>query len=379
MMIVEKLQMKYNRVYNFSPGPSMIPTEVLEKAREELLNYQNSGMSVMEMSHRSREFMHMMEQAEADVRDILNVPDNYSVIFLQGGASLQFCMVPMNLSNSQKTVDVIQTGSWTKKAAKEIARISKVHIVASTEDENFARLPRTEELKFSKEAAYVHIASNNTIFGTQMNDFPDTKDVPLVADMSSDILSRKINISKFGLIFASSQKNLAPAGVVLVIIRNDLLEKAPKNIPIFLQYKTHVESRSLYHTPPTFMIYMLGLTLQWIKKEGGLEGIERRNQEKARILYDAIDSNDLYYCPVKEKGDRSIMNVVFRIQKASEDPEKERLENIFFEEANKKGITNIKGHRSVGGLRASIYNAMPQGGVHHLVGFMEEFSKKYLT
>ena len=369
--------MKHNRAYNFSPGPAALPVEILEEVQEELLNYRNTGMSVMEMSHRSKEFLHIIEQAEEDIRQILNVPHDHSVIFLQGGASLQFCMVPMNLASAQDTVDVIQTGSWTKKATKEIMKISKVHIAASTENENFARLPKLEELNFSEEAAYVHIASNNTIFGTQMHDFPDTKGIPLVADMSSDILSRKINMADFGLIFAGAQKNLGPAGLALIIIRNDLLDRTPENIPIYLQYKTHVESRSLYHTPPTFTVYMLGLTLRWIKQKGGLEKIELMNQEKARTLYGAIDSNDFYYCPVKEKSDRSFMNVVFRIKGASGEAEKEKLEKRFVEEAEKNGILNIKGHRSVGGLRASIYNAMTHEGINHLVGFMENFSQEY--
>ena len=363
----------YQRIFNFSAGPANMPVPVLEKARDELLNYRDSGCSVMEMSHRSEEFLTIIQEAEKNLRDCLGIPDGYSVLFLQGGASLQFCMVPLNLSNKDKTVDVIQTGSWTKKATKEIQKISQVNIAASSEEDNFLRLPKKEEMRFLDDSAYVHIASNNTIFGTQMKVFPDTGDVPLVADMSSDILSRKINISRFGLIFAGAQKNLGPAGVTLVIIRNDLMERTPQEIPIFLQYSTHAKANSLYNTPPTFGIYILGLVLEWVKSGGGLDEIEKNNQEKSNLLYKAIDESDFYSCPIPAE-DRSNMNVVFRIREGHDDSE--TIEKKFAQEAKEEGIINIKGHRSVGGLRASIYNAMPLQGIQHLVDFMDRFAKK---
>ena len=367
---------KYNRSYNFSPGPAAIPLEALEQARDELLNYKQSGMSVMEMSHRSKEFLSIIEEAEDNIRALLGITNDYSVIFLQGGASFQFCMVPMNLVGPDQMVDVIQTGSWTKKASKEIEKICKLHIAGSTEKENFMRIPKQEELNFSENPAYIHIASNNTIMGTQTKVFPETNEIPLVADMSSDILSRVLDISKFGLIFAGSQKNLGPAGICLVIIRNDLVGRSSSELPIFLQYKSHIDAKSLYNTPPTFSIYMLNLVTKWIKSQGGLLAIEKKNIEKATLLYECIEQNDFYDSPVT-KEDRSNMNVVFRIKGAHENPKKEELEALFVQEALKNQIVNIKGHRSVGGLRASIYNAMSKEVVQHLVDFMTEFAKMH--
>ncbi len=366
----------HGRVFNFSAGPANIPVPVLEEARDHLINYKGCGSSVMEMSHRSQEFLDIIENAENKLRNCLGVPDNYSVLFLQGGASLQFSMIPLNLSNKNKTVDVIQTGNWTKKATKEIEKISSVNIVASSEGDNFLRLPKIEEFNFSNNASYVHMASNNTIFGTQMQKFPNTGKIPLVVDMSSDILSRQIDVSDFGLIFAGAQKNLGPSGITLVIIRNDLLERTPQEIPIFLQYDTHKKAKSLYNTPPTFGIYILGLVVQWLLDQGGVQAIEKKNQKKASLLYEFIDKSDLYHCPIPIE-DRSNMNVVFRIKATDNESQIERLEKKFIEKAQANFITNIKGHRSVGGFRASIYNAMPLDGINHLIGFMDGFSKEW--
>ncbi len=367
----------YQRVFNFSAGPAGIPVPVLEEARDQLLNYQNHGCSVMEMSHRSKEFLAIIENTEKDLREYLKVPNNYSILFLQGGASLQFCMIPLNLSDQSKTVDIIQTGSWTKKATEEIKKISKINIVASSEKNNFLCLPKKEEFKFSDNPAYIHMASNNTIFGTQVRDFPKIQGIPLVADMSSDILSRPIDVSQFGLIFAGAQKNMGLSGVTLVIIRNDLLERTPNEIPLFLRYGTHVEAKSLYNTPPTFGIYILGLVLKWLKEQGGIEKIKIKNKEKAAFLYKAIDESSSYECPIPNE-DRSDMNVVFHIKASDKNLEVKELEDSFVREAKENRIINIKGHRSIGGLRASLYNAMPLEGVHSLIQFMQDFSKKYL-
>ncbi|RME88246.1 MAG: 3-phosphoserine/phosphohydroxythreonine transaminase [Candidatus Hydrogenedentota bacterium] len=367
---------KYNRVYNFSAGPAAIPTEVLEQVRDELLNYHDSGMSVMEMSHRSQDFTNIIEEAEANLRSLLNVSEEYAVLFLQGGASTQFAMAPMNLAGPGKKVALIQTGNWTKKASKEIEKIAKLEVIASTEDTNFDRLPDINSLPIPSDAAYVHMCSNNTIYGTEFFAFPDTGDIPLVCDMSSDILSRSIEVNNFGMIFAGAQKNLGPSGVTLVIIRKDLAERADKSLPTMFQYRTHIEKKSLYNTPPTFAIYVLGLVLKWVQKQGGLEAIEKRNIEKANLLYQAIDNLDFYTSPV-QKENRSRMNVVFRIAGADKDEQKAKLEKKFVEEAAEAGLKTLKGHRSVGGLRASIYNAMPIEGVKALVEFMEHFAEEH--
>ena len=359
-----------DRIFNFSAGPAVLPVPVLEEARDQLLNYQNSGMSVMEMSHRSKEFDQILAKAEAGVRKNMNIPDNYAVLFLQGGASLQFAMVPMNLCRKESVVDVIHTGVWTKMAITEIKKIANLRLAGSTEQENFRRLPRPDEIKIGKDASYVHIASNNTIYGTQWKKFPETGDIPLVADMSSDILSRNVNITKFGLIFAGAQKNLGPSGVTLVIIRKDLAERADKDMSTMLQYRTHIESGSRYNTPPTFAIYILGLVMDWIGQEGGLVGMEKRNEQKAKLLYDYIDNSGFYRCPV-EKSDRSLMNVIIKIGQGNEELEKE-----FDRDAEKSGLSGLKGHRSVGGLRASIYNAQPMEGVQALIDFMKEFARR---
>lgn len=359
-----------SRIFNFAAGPAVMPEPVLEWARDELLNFQNSGMSVMEMSHRSPEFEGIIAQAERGLRQTMGIPADYAVLFLQGGASLQFSMVPMNLYLEGRPVDVLHTGAWTEKAIEELKKVADYRLAASTEAEKFRRLPRPEEIEFNPNASYVHICSNNTIFGSQWRSFPETGDVPLVADMSSDILSRVIDVSKFDLIFAGAQKNIGPAGVTVVIMRKELAERVPANVPTMLKYKTHIKSGSLYNTPPTFAIYMIALVTDWIQAEGGVVAIEEHNEAKARLLYQAIDSSGFYYNPVN-KADRSYMNVNFRIQ-----GDDEGLENKFAQEAEAAGLSGLKGHRSVGGLRASIYNAMTLGGVQALVDFMGEFERK---
>ncbi|MCS6984318.1 MAG: 3-phosphoserine/phosphohydroxythreonine transaminase [Leptospiraceae bacterium] len=360
-----------NRIHNFSAGPAVLPLPVLKKAREEFLSLNGIGMSVLEISHRSREFEEILHKAEQNLRQLLSVNNDYAILFLQGGASLQFSMVPMNLHIPGKSVDLLQTGMWTQKAQKEIEKICPVRLAASTEKENFLRLPTKDEISLSKDAAFVYMCSNNTIFGTQWKWFPETGEIPLVADMSSDILSRKIDVQKFGLIFAGAQKNLGPAGVTVVIIRKDLAERADRNLPTMLQYRTHIKENSLYNTPPTFGIYMIALVTEWVQNLGGLEAIEKRNEEKAAILYREIDQNPLFYAPVK-KEDRSLMNVVFRIKDNNEE-----LEKKFVQEAEKAGLSGLKGHRSVGGLRASIYNACEKSSVEALVNFMQDFSRRY--
>ncbi|MEW5693004.1 MAG: 3-phosphoserine/phosphohydroxythreonine transaminase [Candidatus Hydrogenedentota bacterium] len=361
----------YGRVYNFNPGPAVLPESVLEKARDEMMNYKGTGISVMEMSHRSKEFEEIIQNAEASVRRIMNVPDNYDILFLQGGASLQFAMVPMNLYIDGKPVDVIHTGAWTKKAIGELKRITQYSLAWDGEPLKFSHIPTQEELKLEKNASYVHICSNNTIFGTQWREFPATGEVPLVADMSSDIMSRVIDVSLFGLIFAGVQKNVGSAGATLVIIRKDLVDRCKDSVSVILQYKTHIKEKSLYHTPPCYAIYISGLVLGWIEKQGGLSAIEKINEEKARILYDAIDSSDFYYATIKDKESRSRMNVNYRIKGNNEE-----LEDRFVKEAKKNGLVGLKGHRSVGGLRASLYNALSIDGVKTLVEFMNEFAKK---
>jgi len=356
-----------NRIINFSAGPAVLPESVLEEAQAQLLNYKGSGMSVMEMSHRSKVFEDIRDKAEEQVRKVLKIPSDYEVLFLQGGASLQFSMVPLNLCQNGHPVDVIHSGSWTKKA---IAEIKKTSIVASSEEDGFLRLPGIDKLPLSPNASFVYMASNNTIFGTQFKAFPNTGDVPLVADMSSDILSREIDVRQFGLIFAGAQKNIGPSGLSLVIIRKDLAEHAKDDLPSMLQYRTHIKSRSLYNTPPTFGIYMAGLVFDWIQSRGGLAVVQQQNEVKAKVLYDAIDNIDFFYCPIEEKS-RSNMNVVFRINGNHVD-----MENAFVKEAAEIGLVGLKGHRSVGGLRASIYNAQSLKNIKALIHFMETNAKR---
>ena len=357
------------RVFNFNAGPGALPLPVLERIREELLDWRGSGMSVMEMSHRSPEFEGICAAAEAGLRKQLSVPDDYAVIFVQGGGSLQFTMVPMNLGLPRKSVDVLHTGSWTAKALQELKKGVPHRIAASTEAEKFRRLPRKDEISLSPEASYVHLCSNNTIEGTQWSEFPETGAVPLAADMSSDIASRAIDVRKFGLIFASAQKNLGAAGVTAVIVRKDLADRADKGLPTLLQYRTHIKEKSLYHTPPTFAIYVVGLMMEWMESEGGLGAIEKRNEAKAAQLYDTIDASGFYACPV-EKSSQSKMNVVFRVAGGDEALEKE-----FVQKAEEAGIAGTPGHRSVGGMRVSLYNAVEPEAVTALTSFMREFQR----
>ena len=358
------------RALNFNAGPGALPQPVLERIREELLDWRGSGMSVMEMSHRSPEFESINAAAEEKLRSLLGVPEDYAVVFLQGGGSMQFTMAPMNLCLPGKPVDVLHTGTWTAKAIGELKKGALHHIAASTESEKFARLPRKDEIYFSPEASYVHICSNNTIEGTQWTTFPETGAAPLVADMSSDVASRLIDVRRFGLIFAGAQKNLGPSGVTVVIIRRDLAERADKNLPTLLQYRTHIKEKSLYHTPPTFAVYVMGLVLEWMEAAGGVPAIEKRNGIKAKLLYDTIESSGGFYrCPV-EPGARSKMNVVFRVAGGNEVIEKQ-----FAKEAAAAGIVGTPGHRSVGGMRVSLYNAVNLEAVEGLTHFMREFRR----
>ncbi|MGN7612760.1 3-phosphoserine/phosphohydroxythreonine transaminase [Magnetococcales bacterium HHB-1] len=356
------------RVFNFSAGPSALPQEVLQKAAGELVEYGRAGMSVMEMSHRSKDFMAIAEGAEALVRELMNVPENYKVLFQQGGATLQFTTVPMNLFTAENnTADYINTGAWSKKAITEAKKQGNVRIAASSDDVNFSRIPTQEELDLDPNSAYVHITSNNTIFGTEYFYTPETNGVPLVADMSSNIMSRVMDVSKYGIIYAGAQKNLGPAGVTLVIIREDLLGRN-ENLPMMLDYKLQAAKGSMLNTPPTYGIYMLGLVLEWIKERGGITALEEINIRKSEKLYNAIDQIDFYQCPT-EKISRSRMNVPFTLK----NPE---LDAQFLADAANEGLVTLKGHRSVGGMRASIYNAMPEEGIEKLVAFMTDFAAK---
>ncbi|MBM7540995.1 3-phosphoserine/phosphohydroxythreonine transaminase [Amphibacillus cookii] len=353
-----------NPVYNFSAGPSALPKSVLKKAQDELLNYDHSGMSVMELSHRSNLFSNIIEDAEWLIRDLLDIPENYKVLFLQGGASQQFAMVPLNLMVKNKKADYVLTGSWSKKAYKEAQKYGNVRVVG---EDTINHIPKLSSDMFDPEADYVHITTNNTIEGTAFHEIPDTGDIPLVADMSSNILSTPIDVSKFGLIYAGAQKNIGPAGMTLVIIREDLIGHASDAVPTMLDYKTQTDSNSLYNTPPTFAIYVAKLVFEWLKARGGLTEMEQQNRDKAALLYQTLDQSELFYAPIN-KEDRSLMNVPF----VSVDGDKE-LEAKFIKEAQAYGLETLKGHRSVGGMRASIYNAMPYEGVEALVEFIKSF------
>jgi len=357
------------RIFNFAAGPAVLPDPVLGQAQKDLMALPGVGMSILEISHRSKTFETVIQDCETDIRKLANIPSNYHVLFLQGGASLQFSMVPMNILPPGGKADYIVTGSWSKKAVKEAQKVGTVQIAASTESENFARIPSQSELKLDPDAAYVHFTTNNTIFGTEWRREPEVGKVALVADASSDIFSRPIDVSRYALIYAGAQKNLAPAGVTLLILRDDLLARSPKNLPTMLDYNTHAKDKSLYNTPPVFAIYIMRLVTKWLLGEGGLEAIGRRNQEKAKILYDAIDGSGGFYRPHAKPDSRSNMNVTFRLP--SEEQEKR-----FVAEATKAGLDGLKGHRSVGGVRASIYNAFPKKGVATLVSFMKEFARK---
>jgi len=356
-----------SRIYNFSAGPAALPTEVLEQAREEMLDWNGSGMSVMEMSHRGKEFMSIAAKAEADLRELMAIPDNYKVLFLQGGASSQFAMVPINLLGDKASADYLLTGQWSKKAISEAKRFGKVNVVADTSESKFTTVPEAAALKFDSRAAYLHYTPNETIVGVEFPYLPASGDVPLVADMSSTILSRPIDVSRFGLIYAGAQKNIGPAGLTIVIVREDLVGHAMESMPVMFDYQTHVENDSMYNTPPTYSWYLAGLVFEWLKQKGGLAGMAKINQAKAETLYAAIDQIDFYSNPV-EKSCRSWMNVPFILANAE-------LDKAFLEGAEKNGLTTLKGHRSVGGMRASIYNAMPQAGVDALVEYMTEFAR----
>lgn len=354
-----------SRVYNFSAGPSMLPLEVLERAQKEMVEYGTSGMSVMEMSHRSKDYEAIINSAEALVRELMNVPDNYKVLFLQGGGSSQFAMIPLNLGNKNKKCDIVVTGQWAKKAAQEAEKYITVNRVASSADKTFSYIPKLDKSAFSKDADYFYICYNNTIYGTKFHELPDTGDVPLVADISSMAMSEVIDVSKFGLLFAGAQKNLGPAGVTLVIVREDLLGNAMDFTPTMFNYVTHAENGSMYNTPPTYSIYILKLVLEWIKEKGGIEKLQELNEEKAAVLYDFLDSSKLFKGTVVPE-DRSLMNIPFVTGN-------EELDAKFVKEAKEAGFVNLKGHRTVGGMRASIYNAMPKEGVEKLVEFMKNF------
>lgn len=358
-----------NRVYNFNPGPAVLPEPVLKEVQENLMALPNVGMSILEISHRSATFENILNETIENLRKLANIPSNYKILFLGGGASLQFSMVPLNLMPPKNKADYIVTGSWSKKAVKEAKRVGTVNIVASTEEENFKRIPKQEELKLDPDASYVHYTSNNTIYGTEWHYIPEVGNVPLVCDMSSDIFSYPFDVSKFGLIYAGAQKNLGPAGVTIVIIREDLLERSQDTLHTMLNYKIHAENNSLYNTPPVFGIYIIGLVAKWLLNLGGLEAIAKINDEKAKLIYDAIDNSNGFYRGHADKDSRSKMNITFRLPS-------EELEKKFVKEATEKDLVGLKGHRSVGGLRASVYNAFPVEGAKALVDFMKDFQNK---
>lgn len=353
-----------NRIYNFSSGPATLPYEVLQQAGKDIINYKDMGMGIMEMSHRSKEFMAVAQAAETNLRALLQIPDNYKVLFMQGGASSQFFMVPLNLLGERKTASYLNTGTWSKKAIEEAKIFGDIDVPFSSEEDNFNAVPQSSEYVVNPDTCYLYFVSNNTIYGTQFDQFPDT-DKTLVCDMSSDILSRPIDVKKFGLIFAGAQKNLGPAGVTIVIIRDDLLGKAPENTPTMLNYKTHADNNSMLNTPPCFAIYTVGEVLKWMIQQGGLEAFEKRNIEKAALLYSAIDLTG-YYRGHAKKESRSLMNVSFNLPTSD-------LELKFIEEAALIGLNGLKGHRSIGGCRASIYNAFPKEGIETLIQFMRKF------
>jgi len=357
------------RVYNFSAGPATVPQAVLERARDEMLDWNGSGMSVMEMSHRGKEYMSIAAQAEADLRELMAIPDNYKVLFLQGGASSQFSAVPMNLLRGKTTADYINTGAWSKKAIAEAKRFCDVNIAASTEDNNFMSTPAQADLNLNSDAAYMHFTPNETIGGVEFPYLPETGDVPIVADMSSTILSRPIDVSKYGVIYAGAQKNIGPAGLTVAIVRDDLIGNAMDGTPAMLDYKNHADNDSMYNTPATYSWYLAGLVFDWLKNNGGIAAMAEINERKASALYAAIDGSDFYANPVEVQS-RSWMNVPFTLADSE-------LDSVFLEEAKQNGLVTLKGHRSVGGMRASIYNAMPEEGVNSLISFMAEFEKRH--
>ncbi len=356
------------RIFNFSAGPAVLPLPVLEEAQRDLVELPGVGMSIMEISHRSKTFDEIIGQAESGLRELLNLPDNYHILFLQGGASLQFSMIPMNFLPKESSADYILTGSWGKKAVKEAKKTGAVNIAATMADGNFTRVPHQDELKLDPHAAYVHLTSNETIEGVEWKHEPEVGDVPLVSDASSDILSRPLPVEKYALIYAGAQKNMGPSGVTLVILRDDLLARIPEGLHTMLDYRTHVEAKSLYNTPNTFGIYIIMLVTKWLQEKGGLSAMHQENEAKARILYDAIDATK-FYRGHADADSRSLMNITFRLPS-------EELEKQFVTEATAAGLDGLKGHRSVGGIRASVYNAFPRAGVEALVSFMKEFERK---
>lgn len=354
------------RVFNFNPGPATLPFEVIRQASQAVLEYDGQGMSLIEMSHRSKQYDKINAEAEADMKKIMGLGDDYRVLFMGGGASLQFSMVPMNFLRQGQTADYVNTGAWASKAIKEAKKEGSVNVAASSEDRQFAYIPKT--FNFTKDASYVHVTSNNTIYGTEWQTYPETNGVPLIVDMSSDILSRKLDYSKFDLIYAGAQKNLGPAGVTIIIAKKDFIDSANDNLPTMLSYKTHAAKNSLFNTPPVFPVYVVGLVLKWILEKGGLDAIEKINTEKAKLLYDMIDANIDFYSPNVDKDGRSKMNVTFRLVNRD-------LEAKFVEEAKAQDLIGLKGHRDAGGIRASLYNALPLEGVKKLTEFMEQFKK----
>ncbi len=357
-------------IYNFAAGPAVLPREVLQQAQSELLDWRGSGMSVMEMSHRGKEYMGIHAQAEADLRELMNIPASYKVLFLQGGGHLQFSMIPLNLLRGKASADYVNTGEWSKKAIGEAQKFCHVNVAASSADRNFSYVPEFDTWECDPKAAYLHYTPNETIGGVEFGWVPETGGVPLVADMSSNILSRPIDVSKFGLIYAGAQKNIGPAGLTVVIVREDLVGHADPRLPTMLDYGIHADNESMYNTPPTFAIYMAGLVFQWLKKNGGVPAMEKTNIAKAKVAYDAIDASDGFYrCPVN-RADRSRMNVPFTLKDSSLDVE-------FLRQAEAHGLLQLKGHRSVGGMRASIYNAMPLAGVQVLADYMRQFAKRH--
>ena len=360
-----------DQIYNFSAGPAVLPKEVLQQASDEMLDWHSSGMSVMEMSHRGKEFMSIAEKLEADFRELANIPASYKVLFLSGGASAQFAMVPMNLLRGKKTADYINTGAWSTKAIQEAQKHCTVHVAASSQEANFTYAPAQGSWNIQPDTAYVHYTPNETIGGVEFNWVPDLTDIdaPLVADMSSSFMSRPLDVSRFGLIYAGAQKNVGPAGLCIVIVREDLIGTTLPGTPAMFDYKIHADNDSMYNTPPTYAMYITGLVLEWLKKKGGLAEMEKINIAKANLLYDYLDTTDFYHCPVA-KADRSRMNIPFTLKDAA-------LDEVFLKKARSRGLIQLKGHRSVGGMRASIYNAMPLEGVKVLVDFMKEFAKSH--
>lgn len=358
-----------SRCFNFSAGPAMLPEEVLQRAQQEMLDWNGSGMSVMEMSHRGKEFMSIAEKAEADLRGLMGIPDDYAVLFLQGGASAQFAMVPMNLLRGKNKADYINTGAWSKKAIAEAKRYCDVNVAASSEEQKFTTIPAFDSWQLQKDAAYLHYTPNETIGGVEFHWIPDAGDVPLVVDMSSTILSRPIDVTKFGCIYAGAQKNIGPAGLTLVIVRKDLLGQTIPGTPTAFDYQQQADNGSMLNTPPTYAWYLAGLVFDWIKQKGGLDAMAQINQRKAQKLYDAIDQSNFYHNPV-DLACRSWMNVPFTLANAE-------LDKTFLEQASQRGLKTLKGHRSVGGMRASIYNAMPEAGIDALITFMAEFEKEH--